>query len=164
MKDHWADVISLFSVFAYFAKQLDDDGLEMHFTVSQDKKTFRHTTPAVSHLKSIRQSTFSNIDIRLGQILRRYQTDLERSKERKGFLLRKPKAVKPLSLYVFTDAVWQGCDAVAPIESMIEKLRQFDLPKEQVGIQFIRFGNSETGVKKLEYLDSGLREKHTKRW
>jgi hypothetical protein len=29
MKEHWDDVVSLFSVFAYIAKRLDDDGLEV---------------------------------------------------------------------------------------------------------------------------------------
>jgi hypothetical protein len=164
MKDHWDDVVSLFSVFAYFAKRLDNNGLEMYFTVSKDKQTFRDTTPAVSHLKSMRQSTYSNINIRLEQILRRYQTDLEHQKERRGSFWPRAKVVKPLSLYIFTDAAWPGCDAVAPIEAMIEKQRQLQLPKEQVGIQFVRFGNDPTGIRRLEYLDSGLRKKYTKRW
>jgi hypothetical protein len=47
---------------------------------------------------------------------------------------------------------------------MIEKLRQLGLPKEQVSIQFIRFGNDEVGIKRLQYPDSGLREKYGKRW
>src|SRR3954468_24893223 len=54
--------------------------------------------------------------------------------------------------------------AVAPIEAMIEKQRQLGLPKEQVGIQFIRFGNDQAGIERLQYLDSGLRKKYGKRW
>lgn len=164
MRPHWNDVISLFSVFAYFAKKLDSNGLEMYFTVSDNKKTFKDTTPAVSHLKKINPNTYSNIDLRLDQILRSYQTDLERQKEPKGYFWPRAREVKPLSLYVFTDAAWPGCDAIAPIEAMIEKLRQLGLPRAQVAIQFIRFGNDPTGIGRLEYLDSGLRKKHTKNW
>jgi hypothetical protein len=47
---------------------------------------------------------------------------------------------------------------------MIEKLRQLGLPKEQVSIQFIRFGNDEVGIKRPQYLDSGLLETYGKRW
>ncbi len=163
MKQHWANVISLFSVLAYFAKKLDDNGLEMYFTVSTDKKTFRNTRDAVSHLQNMDQSTYSNIDLRLQQILGKYQDDLDHQGERRSFFRSRTK-VKPLSLYVFTDAAWQGCDAIAPIEAMIEKQRQLKLSKEQVSIQFVRFGNDARGIKKLEHLDSGLRRKHTKKW
>lgn len=156
-------MVSLFSVFGYFAKRLDDNGLEMYFTVSEHKEKFRDTSPAVSRLKSMRHGTTSNIDIRLGKILGEYQTDLERSKERRGFFFSRAKSVKPLSLYVFTDAAWPGSDAVAPVEAMIEKQKQLALPKEQVGIQFIRFGDHPTGMKRLEYLDSGLRKKYGKK-
>lgn len=164
MKAHWNDVISLFSVLGYFVKEFDTNGLKMYFTVSRNKETFKHTSRVVSHLKNIKHKTYSNIDIRLGNILRKYQTNLENQERRKGFFWPKPKVVKPLSLYVFTDAVWHDCDAVAPIEAMIEKQRQLTLPREQVAIEFIRFGNDPTGIGKLEYLDSGLRKKHTKTW
>ena len=163
MKEHWDDVVSLFSVFAYFVKRLDDDGLEMYFTVSEHKESFKDTSPAVSHLKSMRPGSVSNIDIRLGKILRKYQTDLEDHKQRRGPLFLRPKPVKHLSLYVFTDAAWPGSDAVAPVEAMIEKQMQLSLPKDSVAIQFIRFGDDPTGIDRLEYLDSGLRKKYGKR-
>ena len=163
MKEHWDDVILLFSVFAYFAKRLDDDGLEMSFTVSDHTEVFKKTSRAVSHLKTMRPSTPSNIDLRLGKILWRYQTDLERQRERTGSFWPREKHVKPLSLYIFTDAAWPGCDAVAPVEAMIEKQKQLGLPKEQVGIQFIRFGNDPIGIERLRYLDFGLRRKYGKR-
>ncbi|MCJ1271366.1 hypothetical protein MMC22_011266 [Lobaria immixta] len=164
MEPHWNDVISLFSVLAYLAKNLDNNRLEMYFTVSDKQKTFKDTTPAVSHLKKINPNTYSNIDLQLDQILRSYQTDLQRQNEPQGYFRRKTKKVKPLSLYVFTDAAWPGGDAVAPVEAMIEKLQQLRLSRAQVAIQFIRFGNDPTGIKRLEYLDSGLRKKHTKKW
>lgn len=175
MKTHWNDVISLFYVFGYLVKKFDANGLEMYFTVSEKKKTFKNTTPAVSLLKTIKHTTYSNIDLRLEYILRKYQTDLENQQRRKAeakvvkreFTLvnrARPKVVKPLSLYVFTDAVWHHGDAIAPIEAMIEKQQQLTLPREQVAIEFIRFGNDPTGIGNLEYLDSGLRKKYTKTW
>ena len=163
MQEHWDVVVEFFSVFAWFAKRLDDNGLEMYFTVSKNKETFKDTTPAVKHLKSMTPSGYPNIDIRLGQLLGKYQTDLERRKEQRNNFWSRGKDVKPLSLYVFTDAAWPGCDAVAPIEAMIEKQRQLALPKEQIGIQFIRFGNDPKGIERLEYLDSGLRKKYGKK-
>jgi hypothetical protein len=164
MRDHWEDLVSLFSVLAYIAKGLDKNGLEMYFTVSPDVKKFKKTTPAVDHLKYMRQSTHSDINLRLEDILRKYQAELEHQKDRKQGFWSLSKVVKPLSLYVLTDGAWPSVDGVPPVEAMIEKLRELGLPKKQVGIQFIRFGNDPEGIRRLEYLDSGLREKYTKRW
>ena len=163
MARYWLQVIALFEVLGYFAKKLDKNGLEMYFTVSTDKMSFSNTTGAVLHLKNMRQTTFSNINVRLQHILGKYQARLSQQRERKG-RYRFGGAVKPLSLYVFTDGAWQSCDAVPPIEAMIERQKQLQLPKEQVSIQFIRFGDDPDGIKKLNHLDSGLRKKHTKLW
>lgn len=163
MGAYWHEVISLFSVLAWIVKKLDDNGLEMYFTVSRAVKTFKDTTGAVAHLGNMSQSTYSNIDWRLQEILGTYQETLSHQGERRGFLRPRSK-VKPLSLYVFTDGAWQGCDGIAPIEAMIKKQRQLGLPKEQVSVQFIRFGNHPRGVEKLEYLDSGLRKKNSRKW
>lgn len=163
MKPHWNNVISLFSILAYIAKRLDKNGVEMYFTVSESEKTFKDTSRVVKLLRSITPTSYSNIDMRLGQILRTYQAKLEHEKEPKRIRLFS-KPVKPLSLYIFTDGAWQGCDAVPPIEAMIESLKRLGFPKEQVGIQFVRFGNKQEDIEKLEYLDSGLRKKHTKKW
>lgn len=163
MGSYWHEVIALFSVLAYIVKRLDDNGLDMYFTVSTAVKHFKDTKGAISHLEYMSPSTYSNIDSRLQQILGRYQENFGHQKEWKSYFGLKSR-VKPLSLYVFTDAAWQGCDAVAPIEAMIEKQRQLGLPKEQVSIQFIRFGNHTGGIRKLKYLDSGLRKKYTKKW
>ena len=165
MKQQWDNVIDLFSVFAWHTKRLDSNGLEMYFTVSPREETFKDTTSAVKRLKDMSHRVPSTIDLSLDQILRKYQADLERQKERKrknGFLSRH-KDVKPLSLYVFTDGAWEGCDAVAPVRAMIEKQKELKLPREQIGIQFIRFGDDPRGIEKLKYLDSGLRKKYTKK-
>ena len=164
MRKHWDNVIELFSVFAWHAKSLDSDGFEMFFTLSPRGGKFKNTTRAMTILKSIPQSIPSNIDLSLNKILRKYQGDLERQKERKNknsFWPRETE-VKPLSLYVFTDGAWEGCDAVAPVEAMIEKQKELKLPREQIGIQFIRFGDDPRGIDRLQYLDSGLREKYGK--
>lgn len=122
MKHHWEDVISLFSVVAYFVKRLNPKGIEMYFTVSQNMETFKDTTPAISQLRKIRLSAHSHIDIRLEQILIRYLSSLKHQTDHKESFWSRPKAVKPLSLYIFIDAAWQSCDAVPPIEAMIEGL------------------------------------------
>lgn len=164
MREHWNDVVSLFSVLAWILKGLGKIRLKVYFTVSTKNLSFSVASAATSYLKAMQHRTYSNVDLRLGKILTKYQANLEHSRGRRGPLWSKaPKQMKALSLYVFTDAAWQGCNAVAPVEMMIEKQKQLLLPKEQVGIQFIRFGNDPIGIERLEYLDSGLRKKYGKR-
>jgi hypothetical protein len=164
MNKHWKDVKSLLYVLAYLVKELDDDGLDMSFTISSQEKKFNHASKAVAYLDAMHPNGLANINMRLSKLLMRYVNELEHPTPRNRFSLRsRQSSVKPLSLYIFTDGVWQpGYDGVPPIEALIEKLTALHLPKEQVGIQFIRFGNSEEGIKILEYLDSGLRKKFGK--
>ena len=130
----------------------------MCFTVSKDHVKFRNTTTAVEHLNAVKhRSSTPNMNLRLGDLLRKYEKDLKRQDERKhSFWSMASDSVKPLSLYVLTDGDWPNCNAVRPVEDMI----QLGRPKEQVGIQFVRFGNSPVGEKRLKYLDSGLRKKY----
>jgi hypothetical protein len=163
MNKHWEDVKSLLYVLAYLVKELDDDGLNMSFTISSQEKKFNHASKAVAYLDAMYPKGFANINMRLSKLLMRYVNDLEHPPRNRLGLRTRQGSVKPLSLYIFTDGIWQpGCDGVPPIEALIEKLTALQLPKEQVGIQFIRFGNSEEGIKRLEYLDSGLRKKFGK--
>ena len=168
MKEHWDSVVDLFRVLAWLVKKYDDDGLDMHFTVSEVKaknKSFKDTTPAVKILREMREKLISpsNIDLRLGTILEDYLDEVKEPKSKGSWSRFKPKKVKPLSLYVFTDGEWAGSDGVAPLEAMIERYKNLRTPKKtQIGIQFIRFGNGSDGVSRLGYLDSGLRRKHGK--
>ncbi len=67
------------------------------------------------------------------------------------------KGPRKLSLYVLTDGIWQmKTDLRQVIRTLVEHLIQHKLTNKQIGIQFIRFGNDERGMKRLEKLDSGL--------
>jgi hypothetical protein len=163
MKQHWKDVKSLLYVLAYLVKKLDGDELDMSFTISSQETKFKDASKAVAYLDAMRPNGLANINVRLSNLLRKYVNDLEDPPRHWFRLHTRQGSIKPLSLYIFTDGIWQpGHDGVPPIEALIEKLTALRLPKEQVGIQFIRFGDSEEGIKRLEYLDSGLRKKFGK--
>lgn len=157
MNKHWGDVKSLLYVLAYLVKELDDDGFDISFTISSQEKNFNHASKAVAYLDAVLPKGIANINVRLSKLLMKYVNDLEKPPRYRLGLRTRQTSTKPLSLYIFTDGIWQpGCDGVPPIEALIVKLTALKLPKEQVGIQFIRFGNNEEGIKRLEYLDSGL--------
>jgi hypothetical protein len=62
-----------------------------------------------------------------------------------------------LRIYILTDAVWQPLsDPIEPITSFITTLKDSAFPQNQVGIQFISFGNDLDGIFKLGSLNSEL--------
>ena len=68
------------------------------------------------------------------------------------------KGPRKLSLYVLTDGKWQTkTDLRQVIRTLVDHLNQHKLTNKQIGIQFIRFGDDETGMRRLERLDSGLK-------
>jgi hypothetical protein len=158
MKPYWKEVDSVLYVLAYMLKGCDKDGLDLYFTVALSKHNSKVATGIVQHIRGKALRSTSDAGSRLTTILHDYETKLRRheSKWRPDFL-GKLKPVKPLNVYVLTDAVWQPqCDVAEPIRSMVRTLEELRYPRKQVGIQFIHFGNDPECSAKLAYLDSGL--------
>lgn len=152
-------MIDVVRVLAYMLKCTDDDGMELYFTISKDKHNAKTSSELVQKLQRKECAGTSEIESRLSIILHRYQTYLQEplSKRRSLFKKAKPKAKKALNVYILTDAIWQPrSDATQPIASLIAMLKKSDYPRNQVGIQFIRFGDDLGGIQKLEHLDSKL--------
>lgn len=67
----------------------------------------------------------------------------------------KPKPVRSLNVYIFTDGIWQPeCDLKPLIRRVVNKLKGNEPYK--VGIQFISFGEDARGLESLETLDDFL--------
>lgn len=159
MSPHWNDVLSVFRVLAYLLKRSDDDGLDLHFTISKTKHNSKRSKDLLQKLKGKTLRGTSNIGSRLGSILHEYQMYLKQpaSHWRTWIGKSKPKEKKALTVYVLTDAVWQPhSDPAEAVASMVTTLREEGYSRGQVGIEFIHFGNDPEGIEKLEMLDSGL--------
>jgi hypothetical protein len=159
MRPYWHNVKSVLRVLAYMLKSCDDNGMDLYFTIATTRCNSKTSTGLVQHLSGKALKGTSDIGSRLSTILHEYQTSLRQpiSPRWFGFVQAKQGTVKPLNVYILTDAIWQPqSDAVEPITALIKTLQELNYPRKQVGIQFIRFGNDPEGIKKLEHLDSGL--------
>ncbi|VUC31584.1 unnamed protein product [Clonostachys rosea] len=73
---------------------------------------------------------------------------------------------KKTTLLVFTDGVWNSSredgvmGADAPIESLIKHMKQSDIGRPNISIQFLRFGSEPVGIRRLESLDDDLGKRH----
>lgn len=155
MKKYWPELLDLFSVMAYMVKEYDKDGIELHFSRSSKHYRGKHTKPLLQWLRQREPTGFSDIKPRLSSILNGYQQKIT-SQPLFGIKFLS-KSVRPLNLYVFTDGAWEDDENVErPIKQLVEALEKLPVPGDQVGIQFIRFGNNRDGKRRLQFLDSGL--------
>ncbi|KAI9866765.1 MAG: hypothetical protein M1813_000707 [Trichoglossum hirsutum] len=155
MVEHWNDVITLFQTLGYMVKLRDPDGIELQFMNSALKSKSRNTTPLLEKLKKVVPKGNSDISIRLDQILQDYEFKLQtQSGQRSTFSSKPAGPIRPMTIYVLTDGVWQPqCEYGAPIRRFVTMLEKRGLPEKQVGIQFIPFGNNPAGRDKLDHLD-----------
>jgi hypothetical protein len=156
MTNHWQELTGLVGVLAYIVKSADPDGIDMFYTISP--KSVKRATDSSTLMKSVQRTRpqgISDIGIGLNSILGPYNLKLERRFGSPTVAASALEDIRPLSLYVLTDGVWQpDSDAETPIKELVRTLlKQRKLNKKQVGIQFIRFGNNPAGIAKLEYLD-----------
>jgi hypothetical protein len=161
MSPHWGDVEAVFGVMAKIVKAADPDGIDLHFTMTEEafnSKKFpwiNSSSKLVSYVQQrrIKLEGTVNITYRLDAILGPYTSQLSNAFSRGGGYVR------PLNIYILTDGVWEpGCDASFAIKNLVDKLTTFSYTKDskQVGIQFISFGKNEVGLKRLKDLDDNL--------
>lgn len=139
----------------------DPDGPDLY--VSTDMKRLKPKTD-IRMLRKLESRPAKGVpDIRhcFGQIIENYQnqfgTRTIKSRIRHPWRATAIKGPRKLSLYVLTDGVWETrTDLRQVIRTLVDHLIEHILTNKQIGIQFIRFGNDETGMKRLETLDSEL--------
>ena len=158
MKPHRKDVGSLLDLLGYIVKRFDPNGLDLYVASSDTKfGGVKTTTELKGYFDRMRFEGEHDMSMRLSTIVGHYQDDLSQQRERvrDSFLARmRTKRVRPLSLYVLTDAKWQPvCNVVPVIQALVGTLHDLNLHKQQVGIQFIRFGDLAQGIERLEELD-----------
>lgn len=152
-------VQDVFEALSYIVKEVDPNGFDLWFTGPGTplKNQKRTTDPSRIVEYRILQGT-TDINNKLEKIFDDYLEALKKPKT--GMLAKFSKAVKPLSLYVLTDGVWeQDCNPRHLVETFVNQLEGLGKVKGKVGIEFISFGEDPVGLDRMELLDSGLNVK-----
>jgi hypothetical protein len=160
MSPYWSEVTKVVHVLSYMLKKTDEDGMDLYFTVSKDTHNSKKSSRFLQTLQCKVKAGTSDIGSSLSTILQKYKMYLQEeapNRRRSFFSKPKPESKKALNVYVLTDAVWEPeSNAAEPVTSLVGTLEKLGYSRNQVGIQFIRFGDDPEGIKKLEHLDSGL--------
>ena len=163
MQPFKSKVGKVISLLAYMLKGSDEDGLDIFFTQSLHKVNSKRSSKLTS---AIDAETFHGISDMRGRL----QSLLQEHINKFGTMVPSPKKLwghappqpqRPLSFYILTDAKWQPTDVGALIKYIVECMKAKRLPKEHVAFSFIRFGEDQASIEKLNVLDSGLGLKAT---
>ena len=160
MRHHRRDIESVVSLLAYILKTSDNDGLDIHFTQTSTMVNSRKSSKILSSISQVSFGGISDMRGKLYNVLRehidKFGTPISPTR---SFIRHRPpqQPQRPLSLYILTDAKWQPTDVGGYIKDhLVHSMIAKSCPKEHVAIQFIRFGNDQASIKRLDELDHGL--------
>ena len=159
MKVHWDNVVKVFEALSYIVKEAGSNGFDLWFTgPGNPMKRCKNTSGPLQDVERRKQQGTTDIKLKLGRILEDYVDEFKKSQSSKRILLNiLSKPLKPLSLYVLTDGIWEPeCDPAPLIRSFVLQLVDLRKLQSQVGVQFISFGKDPIGRKRMEQLDLSL--------
>lgn len=159
MHQHWGNVQKVFEALSYVVKEVDPNGFDLWFTgPGEPLKNCQKTSAPLRAVEGRMQQGTTDITVKLTEIFDDYIEALKNP--RTGILAMFSKPVKPLSLYVLTDGVWEkDCNPRTLVETFVGQLDSLHKGKGKVGIQFISFGQDPVGLERMDFLDSGLNVK-----
>ncbi|KAL9129565.1 MAG: hypothetical protein Q9217_002021 [Psora testacea] len=157
MAKYRSHVREVFELLSYLVKGSDPDGLDLYFSTSLEKLKPKTNADMLKELDKRPPAEGFDMRFRFNAIIEAYQNKLD-DKHLFRALFRKSRGPRKLSLYVLTDGVWQPkCDLKTTIRTLVSHLEDHKLTHQQIGIQFIQFGNDQTGTSRLKELDSELK-------
>ena len=156
-RDKVRDVLELLT---YITIMHDPNGIDLYFSNSSDKRRPKTNADVLKKFDKTPppKSDFLDFKVVFNNIIGEYQRQLGKKHLLRSWFSSHPEiGPRKLSLYVLTDGVWQSeCDLSITIKTLVAKLKEHGLVHDQVGIQFIRFGNDSREGGRLQFLDSGL--------
>lgn len=153
MAGHRRDVIKSLPIYAYIAKLIDTNGIDAGFSTNPEPQRYKTTKALMDALDKQRwtavafESSFGNF---IDSVIKNLASRLP---------VRGLKKVKPQSIFVLTDGRWGrstsgACGVDWPIKRLIDAMKDKKLDRTHVMIQFIRYGDDEQGIRRLEHLDN----------
>jgi hypothetical protein len=158
VKSHRNDVVKAADLLSYICKTHDKNGIDLRFASEPRESTnCRTATNVITRVRAHfhktlwfkDQNRLSKISPALNAILDSYKNRLSKYSSSS-----KPAQRKKLLVIVLTDGLWQPHAESATrdsIKNFIEATKY--LHEDEVGIQFVRFGNSPDAKALLDRLD-----------
>lgn len=164
MQKYHAEVVDAFTGLAYVAKEMDPNGIELAFLSSPrclyQRRSIRNTTTDL--IKKVQRLQYTHdprlTEMKLGEFFdEAVISKLPNWSKRISKFYRK----KPLTLFVFTDGVWdvdssRKHNVQYPINKLVDQMKERGVLRPNVAIQLVRFGDDPNGKEYLDHLDNRM--------
>ncbi|KAH7157257.1 hypothetical protein B0J13DRAFT_435115 [Dactylonectria estremocensis] len=147
MQLHKENVAETARVISYYVKRADPNDMELYFA---SDVSARYGCKNSTHVENIiRKHKFLDGECPMGQCLANILDHVWKTFK---------KSSNPVSIYVLTDGVWETEDDQIDhvIARSAMRLAEKDFSPQSIMIQFIRFGQSPVGYRRLKQLDDDL--------
>jgi hypothetical protein len=164
MRQHRVEVLRVFQWLHYLTKTVDTDNTKL--VLASDPTTIHSVRDINSLVGKLHNAFIANptrmasyMDALLRNIEKRLFQQTSTSLNLLGSIRGKNSSkLRPISVIIFTDGKWgrrrpRAAGVEAPVQKLIIRLLLRGLPRTQLMLQFIRFGNDEDGKRHLQYLD-----------
>lgn len=152
---HRPDVVDLVKLLAFMVKDCDPDQMELYYLGSDVKARSKSEQAFANSILGTKFRGTTDLTTRLGEILSDYGREIDNAVRPRTFNLpRRPPKKK--SIYILTDGKLETGEETQGhfhVRTIINKLSGAGFDREQLGIQFIRFGNDSNGKRRLDVLD-----------
>lgn len=162
MRAHRTKAAELVRLLAYMVKDPSLDKSELYFLGSGQRCKSDSSSKLYEAVVGRPPYGTTELSERLGQILLQYGheiDDYERGPSRIGMaktLLGEKKPPTPKSIYILTDGRLKAGDeeqGYTEIRRIVYQLHYAGFTRNQLGIQFVSFGDDPDGLKRLDMLD-----------
>ncbi|KAG6812943.1 hypothetical protein H0H92_015263 [Tricholoma furcatifolium] len=155
MEIHWNQVSRAFSNLANVAGAYDKDGIDVYFVNST---VSGHNLKSPEEIENVFQSVkadgqYTPLGLKLFEILDAYLDQIK--DDSKAALAR----IKPINIIVITDGI-PSDDPASHIAQVARRLDRGNFPIDQIGIQFVQFGNDPKATEFLKELDDGMQVRY----
>jgi hypothetical protein len=150
MRPYIDQVAKTARVISYITTVADTGGMDLYFA-SDPTESQKHTTSTAVEY-AIRSMEFvdgrCSMKICLLNIM-------------EGLFKDGKSGIKPTSVYVYTDGVWEGInDVKSVIRKSISRLIEGKEDPSRIMFQFIQYGNDDQGTARLQELEDECKERH----
>lgn len=171
MQREQTEVTRLIKALSYLLKHLDPDGIEV--ACMSNPGSFRRLKTATDIQIFINKGFYSGhdancaienaLDVVLKIVRAKYlEVPQESQLSRVGTIPdSRSRTFRAISILVFTNGKWDDseigtCGAERPIRGLMDEMILQGAARTQVCLQFVRFGDSPVGKRRLQFLDDEL--------
>ncbi|KAJ8122937.1 hypothetical protein ONZ43_g992 [Nemania bipapillata] len=172
MTYHWEEVKKTALALASIVQDIDPDEFEVFCTNTRPRlktKSCKKLERYLNESQPFNAIGHCRMETQLDNILPELVTNATKQRNPWDHIRRKQRT-RGINVYVLTNGVWENGDSEIPeatarsIKTIIDNVKGQGRGRTFLSIQFVRFGESSIGKRRLQWLDDDLKYQTSDQW